>query len=384
MAKKVLPPREVTLIHLHTKQSYQAELYAVSRLAIGLTVRQEIPSGRYEIKLDNDFRIIGNTVSRLSDSLYQVVDIEKVLRKEGYSQRLTLEEFQAWQLSCELEPTVIISEPEEEEHRLLLKKELDKLAIIHHLQEIYMLMWECNQLRPLGDFVLMEPLEKELKRLVKQAMESDAPAREILLADKTKQIFDVHIIPFKKDVCGIGMINITDVIAKERERQRQEWDACNSLLKMFTNGKLALLQDHDLYSMLLKSEKFFSHAIQNPEDLKEVRKTLMKVLEPYNLSKTKILHYSVAVNEAATNTLRHSKGGYIDYYISEQEKVCRVVIYDEGEGIMLYELPKAALVQGYSTQNSLGAGFHAMLTFADRVLLNSSPQGTKVVMEIKI
>ncbi|MGD8188794.1 ATP-binding protein [Brevibacillus ginsengisoli] len=382
-AKKVIPPRSVNLIHLNTRKSVQAELCAVSRLSIGIIMDEPLAQGRYEVELAADFRIIVSTAGGLCDATFHVLDIEKVLRKDTYSARLKLEEFQSWHLSSELEPGSVMPNDTTSEQQLLMKQELEKLTIIHQMQEMYMLMYEAGKLRHLNEFVLGEVEEVELRRLIQLVLTSGKPLREQLYAPSTKQIYDVHILPLGTEVCGIGMINLTGVIAKEHERKRQEWDSYKVLLQLFTNGKLELIQDFELYGLLLNSEKLYAQSITTVYDLKRIRDELCKILEPCGLSRTQILRYTVAVNEAASNCLSHCKGGQIDYYLAKETGICRIVICDHGQGIVLYELPKAALIQGYSTRDSLGRGFHAMLTFADKVLINSSSEGTKIVLEIQ-
>lgn len=384
LAKKVIPPRVVTLIHLESKKSIQAELCAVSRLAIGIVTQEPFAHGRYEVELAEDFRIIGSTSGGLRDATFYVLDIERVLRKDIYSARLKLEEFQSWHLSSELELGSILPDSASEEQKLLLKQELDKLAIIHHMQEMYMLMYEAGKLRPLNQVELGEEEELELRGLIGQVLRSGQPMREQLFSPSTKRIYDVHLLPLGTELCGIGMIDITEVIAKEHERNRQEWESCKALLQLFTHGKLELIWDHELYDVLLNSEKLYSHTITSAQDLKQVRHTLSMILEQHGLTRAQILRFTVAVNEAASNSLCHSEGGQIDYYLAKETGVCRIVICDHGKGIMLYELPKAALIQGYSTRNSLGSGFQAMLTFADKVLVNSTSKGTRIILEIKL
>lgn len=382
--KKVIPPRSVKMIHLESKEEMKAELKAISRVTILVGIEHTILPGRYEIQLDKEFRIIGSTIGGMRNANYQVFDVEKVLRKEEYSQRLRLEEFQAWQMTHELEPIAILPDSSDDLERQIIRQELDKLTIIHQIQELYMFMWQEGQLKSLSNIPIGEEEKSQLIQLIHQALQEKKSLREQLFFANTRQIFDVHIVPLEANTCGVGMINITEVISKEHERQRQEWETCKALLQSVTNGKLELLQDHELYELFLKSEKLDSCLIRTAEDLKSVRSKLQHVLHTYGLAQHQILPYMVAVNEAATNTLLHGQGDRIDFYVSPQEKVCRVVIYDRGKGIQLYELPRVALIQGYSTRNSLGAGFHAMLTFADKVLINSSLQGTKVVLEIKI
>jgi anti-sigma regulatory factor (Ser/Thr protein kinase) len=58
------------------------------------------------------------------------------------------------------------------------------------------------------------------------------------------------------------------------------------------------------------------------------------------------------------------------------------MISDKGPGIDFSILPKATLLSGFSTKQSLGMGFSFMLEFCDRVLLSTQPGNTIIVLEI--
>ncbi|UFJ39064.1 ATP-binding protein [Brevibacillus humidisoli] len=384
MAQKVIPPRRIRLVHLTTGKKVIAELRAVSRIALGVYISGQCPPGRYEIELDTDFRIIGSTVRKLSDTPYQVVDIEKVLRKQEVLDRLLLEEFHLWHLSHELEPSEVLADPSDlaEEQKQLIKQELDKLFILRQIHDIRMFIWKKGNYQPLGEFFLDSSCESDMNRLIERALASGEPIREQLLAQEMDRVFDVHVVPLQKKSCGIAMIDITDMVTTERKRQRQEWDLYKQVLSIVTENKLVLLQDVELYELIRQSDRQSTIYIEEAADLARVRQAIREVLEVCQLSPARLLHFIVAVNEAATNTITHGEAGRVDIYLSEKEQVCRIVVFDQGTGISLSDLPQVTLLPGYSTRASLGAGFQVMLSYADRVLLNSSPMGTKIVLEL--
>lgn len=386
MAQKVIPPRPITLVHLSSGKRLSAQLRAVSRLAIGVYTEERWPPGRYEVELAADFRIIGNSVSGVQNSRYFVIDIEKVLRRDDILERLLLEEFHSWHLSHELEPTEILDSLKDldNERYRMIKEELHKLTILRQLQEIFMYMWEKDAINPLGNAKAEVFNQLELMPLVEKALTSQAPLREQRVSLQFHQIYDVHIVPLTDQTCGIVIINVTEAIAAERERQSQEWELYREVLSHVTQGKMALLRDSELYQLIRNGKKCFSMTISAPEDLAGLRMKLRNALTQSSVSAKKILHYIVAVNEAATNTLQHGGRGAVDVYLYGDEEVCRAVIYDQGRGILLTELPKATLLNGFSTRNTLGAGFHVMLQYTDKLWINSSTVGTKIVLELQI
>jgi len=87
-----------------------------------------------------------------------------------------------------------------------------------------------------------------------------------------------------------------------------------------------------------------------------------------------------AVSEAAMNAAVHAGGGEGRVYLDENGTV-QVWVRDQGEGINVENLPRAALSKGYTTAGSLGHGMKMMLESVDRLWLLTSPEGTTVVME---
>ena len=87
-----------------------------------------------------------------------------------------------------------------------------------------------------------------------------------------------------------------------------------------------------------------------------------------------------AVSEAAMNAAVHAGGG--EGRVSTDEKgTVQVWVRDQGRGINVENLPRAALSKGYTTAGSLGHGMKMMLESVDRLWLLTSLEGTTVVME---
>ncbi|GAA4705059.1 ATP-binding protein [Brevibacillus fulvus] len=387
MGKKVIPPRPITATHLASGAKLKAELRAVSRLTIGLRTYEKWPPGRYEVELSADYRIIGSAGPSLDKQCYIVLDIEKVLRKEDILERLLLEEFHSWHLSHELEPSAILSKlgPEEEKQRELIKQELQKLSILRQLQKLYMFVWEDGQLKSLEGGhspALNEIGEAAIAEAVEKALGSGQARREQVMSTRLHQIYDVHVLPLNERTCGVVILDVTEAVAAERERQMQEWELYRHVLALVTQGKLVLLRDQQMYQMIKKATHCFTQRIDQPTDLAGLRQKLRESLERFAFASQRVLPFIVAVNEAASNMLKYGNGGVIDLYWSEQEQKCCVVVLDQGLGMVLEELPKLTLQKGYSTRQSMGAGFQVMLQYCDKVGLNSSVFGTRMVLEI--
>ncbi|MED4753999.1 ATP-binding protein [Brevibacillus choshinensis] len=382
-AQKVLPPRTVRIINLSTSEVCQAQLVTVSRTAIGLFSHEKPLHGRLEVELAGDFRIIGSGLHGIDGVPYYVIDIEKVLRRNEVLERLLLEEFHNWHMSGELDPSELLVDlkKRDDERGRLIKQELQKLSILRQIGTIFLYLFDEGKLRPLGTARAERDIEQEMHRLITDGRSSTDSYREQLVSRDGRKLFEMYASPLPDQTCGIALIDVTEAIAEERRRQRREWEIYRDILSVVTHNKLLLLNDEELFFLLRNGHKSFAMDLRAPKHLSELRRACKRALEPLGLSDKRILQFLVAVNEAASNTLKHGDGGMITVYVSSEQRMCRAVIHDQGQGIMLEELPRATLLQGYSTRNSLGAGFHVMLQYCDRVYLGSSLAGTKLILE---
>lgn len=80
------------------------------------------------------------------------------------------------------------------------------------------------------------------------------------------------------------------------------------------------------------------------------------------------------------NAVVHAGGGRAEVYTDRHDTV-QVWIEDQGGGIAMESLPRAAFERGYTTAGTMGHGFFLMLKTADRVHLLTTPSGTTVVLE---
>jgi anti-sigma regulatory factor (Ser/Thr protein kinase) len=385
-AQKVLPSRSVPITHLSTGETFQAQLRTVSRTAVGLYSPEKPLHGRMEVELAADFRIIGSALRGITGDPYYVIDIEKVLRREEVLDRLLLEEFHTWHLRGELDPLDVLADWKErdDERGRLIKQELQKLSILRQVETIFLYLYDEGKLRSIGSMRVDGDIEREMHRLVKGAAASGYSLREQLVSRDGKKVFEMYASPLPDQTCGIALIDMTAAIMEERRRKQREWEVYRDILGVVTQNKLLLLNDEELFFLLREGHKSFAMDLRKPEDLAGLRRSFKRALEPLELTDKRLLQYTVAVNEAASNTLKHGDGGMITLYVSTEKRMCRAVIHDQGQGIVLEDLPRATLLPGYSTRESLGAGFHVMLQYCDRLYLGSSIEGTKLILECHV
>ncbi|WP_167568969.1 ATP-binding protein [Brevibacillus migulae] len=383
-ARKVLPPRPISIVHLLTGTKVEAELRVVSRLVLGVYAETEWKPGRYELELAADFRIIASTVGAVHNASYIVLDIEQVLRKEDMFDRLLLDEFHSWQLSQELQPECLLTNDEQSldsERKEMIVQELKRLSILRKLREVHMYVWEHDSVKPLGESQIDLVAQEEINRLARQALKERRGKREQSLSAARKRLYDLHVFPFDDNTCGVAVIDITDAIAMERERNRQQWEFCRDVVALVTKGKLQLIDEQGLFEVKRQGERKVSCKIACSADLGVLRKAIREQIAPFGISGSSVLHFTVAVNEAATNALSHAGGGVVEVNLLQKDEYCRIIVTDHGRGISLADLPKAALQPGFSTNNTLGLGFQVMLQYADMIWLHSSSKGTTIVLD---
>lgn len=385
-AQKVLPPRPVRVTNLATMEATEAQLLAVSRTTIGLYCKHQSLHGRMEVELAADFRIIGSGLRGISGVPYYVIDIEKVLRREEVLERLLLDEFHNWHMSDELNPTDVLTDWKERDDRRgrLIKQELQKLSILRQIETIFLYLYDEGRIRAIGSNRADRQIELEMSRLVEEAAASGTSVREQLVSADGQRVFELYASPLPDQTCGIALIDVTSAILEERRRRSREWEIYRDILGVVTKDKLLLLSDEELFFLLREGHKSFAMDLRAPEHLAELRRSFKRVLEPAGLTDKRLLQFIVAVNEAASNTLKHGTGGTITLHLSADQSLCRAVIHDTGQGIVLEDLPRATLQQGFSTRHSLGAGFQVMLQYCDRVYMGSSLAGTKLILECNI
>lgn len=90
---------------------------------------------------------------------------------------------------------------------------------------------------------------------------------------------------------------------------------------------------------------------------------------------------ALAVGEAGMNAVVHAGEGRGQVFWDRAEATVQVRIDDQGRGIAVENLPKAALARGYSTKETLGHGMKMILQTVQRQWLLTGPTGTTLVLE---
>jgi anti-sigma regulatory factor (Ser/Thr protein kinase) len=100
------------------------------------------------------------------------------------------------------------------------------------------------------------------------------------------------------------------------------------------------------------------------------------------MEENRIYDLLLCLGEAATNAIKHGHGGVVS--IHRGCDAILIKVRDQGPGIENLVLPEATLRLGYSTANSMGMGYKAIISMSDKVYLATGAGGTIVAFEMKL
>ncbi len=162
----------------------------------------------------------------------------------------------------------------------------------------------------------------------------------------------------------------------QAEDQKREF--YREVVFAITNGKLVLCDRQEIDELWSGAEARVE--IRGEADVRRVREQIKMVAETGGMDEQRLYDLGLCASEAATNALKHGEGGWAE--VACQEGRVRVRIQDDGGGIEPLTLPRATLMKGFSTRQSMGLGFTIMHELADKIYLSTSADGTALILEM--
>lgn len=175
---------------------------------------------------------------------------------------------------------------------------------------------------------------------------------------------------------GVLVADITDVMHAEEDK-RQFY---RKTIEAATEGKLIICDRDEIEQ--ITGTPIATYEVVHPEDISAVRHAIAEVAESEGMDEARVFDLVLCLGEAAANAIKHANGGKIS--VHQQDGALLIRVSDQGPGMQAINLPDVALKRGYTTAVSLGMGYKAMISMADRVYLATGPEGTMVAIEMKL
>ena len=164
------------------------------------------------------------------------------------------------------------------------------------------------------------------------------------------------------------------------EEQQHRLEFYRRTIQAATDGKLMICDRQDIKRFA--SQEIESWTIGRPEDLANIRHGVEAAATSAGMSEDRAARFTVCIGEAATNALKHAGMGTVSLHRIDNALIC--VVEDTGSGIQTMSIPDVALTRGYSTAGTLGMGYKIMISLADRVYLETGPEGVTVAIEMML
>ena len=170
------------------------------------------------------------------------------------------------------------------------------------------------------------------------------------------------------------------LLAQARENALRQRAFLRDVLASVTDGRLQLCSSQaDLPAPLpLSCEPV---PLTQTSGLPQLRRDALAAAEAAHLPEDRRFDLVLATGEAGMNAVVHAGTGTGQVFWDPEQQVVQVRVEDQGEGILMENLPHATLKRGYSTKATLGHGMKIILETASRLWLLTGPTGTTVVLE---
>ena len=164
------------------------------------------------------------------------------------------------------------------------------------------------------------------------------------------------------------------------EEQQHRLEFYRRTIQAATDGKLVICDQQDIKRFA--GQEIESWTIGRPEDLANIRHGVEAAATSAGMSEDRAARFTVCIGEAATNALKHAGMGTVSLHRTGNALIC--IVEDRGPGIQALSIPDVALTRGYSTVGTLGMGYKIMISLADRVYLETGPEGVTVAIEMML
>lgn len=183
----------------------------------------------------------------------------------------------------------------------------------------------------------------------------------------------VHIkqLLVRQQEASVELSRLNDEIVRSEAQKRQFY---RDTISSVTDGRLLIVESNELREYQEMAD--LRAEISTFADTTVVRQLVGDHLVRKGLPKEEL--FLTGLGEAMTNAVKHAGGGCV--FAGSSDGLVWAGVADKGTGITTLHLPVATLRRGYSSKVSMGMGYSIMLDVSDRVMLNTGPDGTTVVL----
>ncbi|BCJ85028.1 ATP-binding protein [Effusibacillus dendaii] len=158
------------------------------------------------------------------------------------------------------------------------------------------------------------------------------------------------------------------------------WGVYRDVMYAATQRRFLLISNDEL-EVYMQGTILLEQEVKERADIAVCREKTKDVFQTLGIEPSTIMSWQLAISEAVTNILKHAEYGRMS--VMENGEEIQVIIMDKGPGFALNELPNTVLMAGYSTKKSLGQGFTLMMKMTHQVLLNTTPNGSTIILIFK-
>lgn len=168
---------------------------------------------------------------------------------------------------------------------------------------------------------------------------------------------------------------------RQRELEAHKREFYRRTILAATEGKLEIAEPSEICKMV--GPPIARWDITQGSDLSLIRHDVTEIALRAGMDKARVYDLTLCVGELTTNAYKHAGGGKATMHSIGD--ILLFVVSDHGPGIEALTLPAVALKRGFTTARSLGMGYKAMLSIADKIYLATGPgAGTTVAIEMTL
>lgn len=160
------------------------------------------------------------------------------------------------------------------------------------------------------------------------------------------------------------------------------------MLLKITNGKFRLYNRDEFNEniVMIKNETIdsISFNIEKDIDVYQARGKVENFVKQKlnNIDDQKLYNILLIFTELATNMIKHANSGTAEVLIKDRDLY--MIFIDKGNGISLDRIPYIALSSYSSVEDSLGFGFTICIALSDSIVMQTSSEGTNIIVNIKL